>query len=207
MTRGSVGWAIAGRIAFMMVWLNAPRHREVSKMTLTESNGQVEWQGNQGQVKLLTAGESVTEGTLVSRGVGARARLTLPGGGSISLAEDTKLKIGSVDSSAFYLQSGSMVAEISHHSTDSPFEIRTPTAVAKVVRTKFVIGADEKETWLQVHGGNVAFHRLADGAAAMVVEDEEMRATANADQPLQTERSRKLPSQWRASPDGDRDVT
>jgi hypothetical protein len=124
------------------------------------------------RVQLASAGAKVLWGDMVTTDRGGRARITLDDGSILNVGSDSSLRIVQHDAAnqrtQVQLAYGRLRASaVRLARAGSSFEVRTPTAVAGVVGTDFVLDFENGMTSIHVYEGSVNFCNLA-GQCAMV---------------------------------------
>jgi hypothetical protein len=124
------------------------------------------------RVQLASAGAKVMWGDLVTTDRGGRARITLDDGSILNVGSESSLRIVQHDAAnqrtQIQLAYGRVRASaVRLARAGSSFEVRTPTAVAGVVGTDFILDFTNGMTSIHVFEGSVNFCNLA-GQCALV---------------------------------------
>ncbi|MCX6857021.1 MAG: FecR domain-containing protein [Verrucomicrobia bacterium] len=162
-----VAWsAIAAALAVMMfVWLKP----EAPKVRLASATGDVRVWRDQ-VTSTVTGGFALKAGDWLLTGKDGAAEIEFPG-------ETTRLKIGSdaefgvvaaMPSKELKLTAGSLTASVARQSASHPMMIRTPTAKAEVLGTKFEMNATKQATRMTVTEGRVLIARNDDENGVVV---------------------------------------
>ena len=117
------------------------------------------------RVQLASAGTKVLWGDLVTTDRGGRARITLDDGSILNVGSDSSMRIVQHDAAnqrtQVQLAYGRLRASaVRLARAGSSFEVRTPTAVAGVVGTDFVLDFSNGMTSIHVYEGSVKFCNL-----------------------------------------------
>ncbi|HUK51831.1 MAG TPA: FecR family protein [Candidatus Binatia bacterium] len=117
------------------------------------------------RVQLASAGAKVLWGDMVTTDRGGRARITLDDGSILNVGSESSLRIVQHDAAnqrtQVQLAYGRLRASaVRLARAGSSFEVRTPTAVAGVVGTDFVLDFTNNMTSIHVYEGSVNFCNL-----------------------------------------------
>ena len=124
------------------------------------------------RVQLASAGAKVLWGDTVTTDRGGRARITLDDGSILNVGSDSSMRIVQHDAAnqrtQVQLAYGRLRASaVRLARAGSSFEVRTPTAVAGVVGTDFVLDFTNGMTSIHVYEGSVNFCNLAGQCATV----------------------------------------
>jgi ferric-dicitrate binding protein FerR (iron transport regulator) len=122
-------------------------------------------------------GDPLANGDVVVTGSDGFAIISMAGGASVKLREDTELQIASLgETPAVNLTRGSVFAQVRRVASTvagTAFEVRTPTVTAGVRGTEFFVAygrtiEDEPDLWLCVNEGSVEVSVPTTGESVLV---------------------------------------
>ncbi|HEX9464736.1 MAG TPA: FecR domain-containing protein [Alphaproteobacteria bacterium] len=170
-------FAVAACIALVASPAQAEDNAAKSGATLTALVGDVSVVKGKAPAKKLTVDSPLVVGDIVKTGASARAQLKFVDGSVVTLGENSEIKIGRYrvegdDRHGFLdLVRGVARAVVTKMAPASTFEIRTPTAVAAVRSTTWMLEYNAKgETEVFVGEGSVAVTSRGAGLGRVLLE-------------------------------------
>ena len=174
---------VLGVLAFQFLPKPKPPVAVVSKVT-----GTGQYFGAKGGTEhALRAGSTLAAGdTLETRSCDAWIELELRGGGSLTMAGQSSLRI--IESEAgreqFRLLQGALWGSQAMGTTDNVMRIQTPTLSSELRGAQFDIQTSATETMLRLNAGTARVRQTVDGSSVVLTRGQRVYASLNRKEPL-----------------------
>ena len=209
--RPRIVWAAAVRAACVlaaMIFLRPAAPPKLPDVRLAETRGDVRVWRDQ-QTMAATSGFALRAGDWVLTGDNGSAAVEFPGE-TTRIVLGAKAEFGVVTArpgKQLKLVAGTLTASVARQSASQPMLLRTPTARAEVLGTKFELSANKTATQLRVTEGRVLIAQK-DEESGVVVESAQTATVTDsptvqiAVQPIPKQLSAGLLAQWTFDGDG-----
>ncbi|MEQ2008831.1 MAG: FecR domain-containing protein [Limisphaerales bacterium] len=186
--------------ALAVLWRpSVSRLEPATLVEVEEVTGSLSWSSADGASRtLLKRGARAAAGGFEAAGDGSMAQLRFVDGTRLILGGTTQIAVSDTGHKRVQLRSGVLGADVRPQPPGHPLEIVTSTARLEVVGTKFSVRAEGDVTVLNVETGRVLLHRLRDGRAVEVGENESALVSLGIEE-LRPTLPRAQPTTWRHS--------
>lgn len=193
-------WAAVLTVLGSVAWM-ALDSRDPEILTVMDVDGPVIWTNQQqAEARPITVGERLPSGTVETQSDFASVILQLTDGSTLRIAGYAVAQLSEdTDGPLVRLRGGTLDADIAPQQDRRHLRVRTSTAEARVLGTKFSVSAQLEASQLEVSEGKVAFERLADGESISVGAGQFARATLDHGVPFVAQTQPTVPTNWSAS--------